>query len=165
MARIIILIAVAGIGLILWHKIKKTQGDERKKLIFWSIIGIVACILGILAVTGHLNVITAAIAALVALAPRAIQFLKYLPFISRLYKQHGQQPGQTGHNEQHSAPSKHKQTMSTEQAMDILGLKAGYTDEDVKQAHRRMMQKNHPDRGGSDYLAAQINSAKDVLLG
>ncbi|VAW54732.1 DnaJ domain protein [hydrothermal vent metagenome] len=161
MARLIILIAVAGIGLILWHKITKAPADERKKLIFWSIISIVVGILGILAVTGHLNVITAAIAALVALAPRAMQFLKYLPFISRLYKQQGQ----SGNNEQHSAPPQRKQAMSAEEAMDILGLKTGYTDENVKLAHRRMMQKNHPDRGGSDYLAAQINTAKDVLLG
>ena len=90
MARIIILLVVAGIGLILWYKIKKTQGDERKKLIMWSIFGIIASLLGILAVTGHLNVITAAIAALVALVPRGLQLLKYLPFISRLYKQQGQ---------------------------------------------------------------------------
>ncbi len=161
MARLIILIAVAGIGLILWHKITKTHGDERKKLIFWSIIGAVACILGILAVTGHLNIITAAIAALVALVPRAMQFLKYLPFISRLYKQQGQ----SGNNEQQTASPRHKKTMSEEEAMDVLGLKADYTEDDVKQAHRKMMQKNHPDRGGSDYLAAQINTAKDVLLG
>ena len=165
MARLIILIAVVGIGLILWHKITKTQGDERKKLIFWSIIGIVGCILGILAVTGHLNVITAAIAAMVALVPRAMQFLKYLPFVSRLYKQHGQPQGQAGPNKQHSAPPRSKQAMSTEEALDILGLKTDCTDEDIKTAHRRMMQKNHPDRGGSDYLAAQINTAKDVLLG
>jgi len=164
MARIIILIAVVGISLILWHKITRAQGDERKKLIFWSIFGIVVSILGILAVTGHLNVITAAIAALVALVPRALSLLKYLPFISRLYKQHGQQ-GQAGTNRQQSAPPQSKKPMTVEQAMDILGLKTGYTDEDVKQAHRRMMQKNHPDRGGSDYLAAQINTAKDVLLG
>ena len=161
MARLIILIAIAGIGLILWHKITKTHGDERKKLIFWSVFGVVACILGVLAITGHLNVITAAIAALVALAPRAMQFLKYLPSISRLYNQHGT----TGNNEQQSAPPRQKQAMSMEEAMDILGLKAGYSEDDVKQAHRRMMQKNHPDRGGSDYLAAQINKAKDILLG
>jgi len=49
--------------------------------------------------------------------------------------------------------------------MEILGLKPGYKGEDVIQAHRRMMQKVHPDRGGSDYLAAQINKAKDTLLG
>ena len=163
MARLIILIAVAGIALILWHKIKKTNGDERKKLIFWSFIGVVAAILGILAVTGHLNIITAAIAGLVALLPRAMQALKYLPFLSRLLGQHNQQNNQQA-NDGQQAPHG-KKPMSKDQAMDVLGLKPDYSTDDVKQAHRRMMLKNHPDRGGSDYLAAQINTAKDVLLG
>lgn len=164
MARIIILIAVIGIALILWHKISKTSGEERKKLIFWSIIGSVIAILGILAVTGHLNLITAAIAALIALIPRAMQFIKYLPFISKFYQQgrHNQQAGQQ--NTQQSPP-RGKKTMGTDEAMEVLGLKPGYTKEEVVKAHRRMMQKVHPDRGGSDYLAAQINQAKDTLLG
>ena len=55
--------------------------------------------------------------------------------------------------------------MSSEEAMEVLGLKPGYTKDDVVQAHRRMMQKVHPDRGGSDYLASQINKAKDTLIG
>ena len=162
MARLIILIAVAGIALILWHKISKTQGEQRKKMIMWSVIGSVLAILAILAVTGHLNIITAMIAGAVALLPRAMQLLKYLPFINRLYQQHGQQNAQ---NQQQTPPRNGKQAMSKEEAMEVLGLKPGYTQEDIKLAHRRMMQKVHPDRGGSDYLAAQINQAKDILLG
>jgi glucan phosphoethanolaminetransferase (alkaline phosphatase superfamily) len=162
MARLIILIAVAGIALILWHKISKAKGEQRKKMIMWSIISSVLVVLGLLAVTGHLNIITAMVAGAVALLPRAMQLLKYLPIVSRLFQQHGQQNAQ---NQQQSQPPPNgKQTMGTEQAMEVLGLKPGYSPEDVKQAHRRMMQKVHPDRGGSDYLAAQINQAKDVLL-
>ena len=164
MARLIILIAVAAIALILWHKIKQAKGEERKKMIFWSIIVSILAMLGILAITGHLNLITAAIAALVALLPRAMQMIKYLPLVSRLFKQQGQQ--QTQHNEQtQSPPPGGKQSMSREQALEVLGLKADHTKDDVIQAHRRMMQKLHPDRGGSDYLAAQINQAKETLLG
>ena len=169
MARLIILIAVAAIALILWHKITKAKGEERKKMIFWSIIVTVVAILGILAVTGHLNVITAAIAGLIALLPRAIQLLKYLPLFSRLFQQQGQQqgqqPGQQSNQNAQSPPPRGKQAMSKEEALEVLGLKPEYTKEEVIQAHRRMMQKLHPDRGGSDYLAAQINQAKDVLLG
>ncbi len=160
MARLIILIAVIGIALILWHKITRTKGDERKKMIFWSIIGSLGAILVILAVTGHLNIITAAIAGLVALLPRAMQFAKYLPFINRLYQQNNQQ-----HQQQAQTPPPGRQTMSLDEAREVLGLKPGHTKDDVIQAHRRMMQKVHPDRGGSDYLAAQINKAKDTLLG
>lgn len=162
MSRLIILIAIACIALILWHKIKSASGEQRKKLIFWSIIGSVAGILAILAATGHLNIITAMIAGAVAMLPRLMHFAKYIPFISRLYQQNKQSQGQDQHQ---TPPAAGKQKMTTDEAMEVLGLKPGYDKEEVKQAHRRMMQKVHPDRGGSDYLAAQINKAKDTLLG
>ena len=55
--------------------------------------------------------------------------------------------------------------MSAQQALRILGLEPDATREAILDAHRRLIQKLHPDRGGSSYLAAQINRAKDVLLG
>ena len=54
--------------------------------------------------------------------------------------------------------------MSGDEALAVLGLKPGATSEDIKNAHRRLMKDFHPDRGGSDYLAAKINQAKDILL-
>ncbi|HIL84802.1 MAG TPA: molecular chaperone DnaJ, partial [Pseudomonadales bacterium] len=54
--------------------------------------------------------------------------------------------------------------MSESQALDILGLKEDATKEDIIQAHRRMIQKVHPDRGGSTYLATKINAAKVLLI-
>jgi len=54
--------------------------------------------------------------------------------------------------------------MTVAEAHAILGLAPGATPEQIKEAHHRLMVKLHPDHGGSDYLATQINRARDILL-
>jgi hypothetical protein len=55
--------------------------------------------------------------------------------------------------------------MTREEAWQVLGLRPGASVADIRAAHRRLMRGAHPDTGGSDWLAARINQARDILLG
>ncbi len=55
-------------------------------------------------------------------------------------------------------------TLSYQEALEVLGLEGKPTKSEINKAYHKLMQSNHPDKGGSRYLAQQINSARDVLL-
>jgi hypothetical protein len=74
------------------------------------------------------------------------------------WREHAQADAATGGS---SSASSGK--MSEDEAYQILGLQRGASIDDVAQAHRRLMKRLHPDQGGSTYLAARINEAKEVL--
>jgi hypothetical protein len=55
--------------------------------------------------------------------------------------------------------------MTREEAYQVLGLQPGATSEAIAASHRNLMKRLHPDQGGSTYLAARVNEARDLLLG
>ena len=55
--------------------------------------------------------------------------------------------------------------MGRDEAYQVLGLKLDAGEAEIREAYQRLMKRVHPDRGGSAALAAQINEAKDRLLG
>ncbi len=54
--------------------------------------------------------------------------------------------------------------MNHDEALQVLGLKSGATEAEIKSAHKKLLKDFHPDAGGTDYLASKINMAKDILL-
>lgn len=54
--------------------------------------------------------------------------------------------------------------MSAAEALRILGIKAGATEQEIRAAYNRLMKRVHPDVGGSEYFSKQLNAARDVLL-
>ncbi len=70
--------------------------------------------------------------------------------------------GNTWQTQQQSAAD--SQDMTEKEALALLGLEPNPSRQEISKAHKRLMQKVHPDRGGNDYLAAKINQAKDLLM-
>lgn len=87
--------------------------------------------------------------------------LHYAPRLYRLWLELVSAKQSTSNRQ---GPSAVSGRMSKREAFEVLGLKQGATEQEIIAAHRKLIQKIHPDRGGSDYLASKINLAKKILL-
>ena len=117
--------------------------------------------LGLLAATGRLHWLAALGAALLPFLRRGFGLLRYVPYLGQLYAAYRRQRNGGG-AQGTGRPA--TGTMTRAQALGILGLAGNPSRQEIIDAHRRLMAKVHPDKGGSNYLAQQLNEAKQRLL-
>lgn len=148
--------------LIIWALKHARQLPPAQKRKFWLKTGLTLALAGIiaLALTGRIHWIGAAFAACIPLAGRGINLvMRIIPLWLARKKNTRQEEGQNSTQKSNNSAS-----MNESEAIEVLGLTQPYSKEDIVEAHRKLMQRVHPDRGGSDHLAAKVNQAKETLI-
>lgn len=151
--RFIILVVVL-VGIYYFLNYYKNQpAAKRKETLTRSILYFIAGLLILLVLTGRISWVFAVIGAA-------------LPWINRFATAHQiwRTFKQKSEPKTDSNKPKGKGGMTLEQAYKILAIDETASRKEVLAAHRKQMQNNHPDRGGSDFLAQQINLARDIIL-
>ena len=132
-----------------------------------------AVLLGLVLLRFGVNWLVVASGMVVALLRGLLPLLRFLPLLSSFRRgagmpgaeagpgsrPFGSRPGDAGS----AGSSARSQRMTRQEALQVFGLDDQATREDVQREYRRLMRKIHPDLGGSSYLAAKLNEAKDVL--
>jgi hypothetical protein len=150
-----------------YARLKRVPPEERRRLIYKFGAGALVLLLLLLAATGRLHWLYALIGALLPFVRGILGMaMQLLPLWLQRRAKNSQSDTQQTHA---SPPPPPASDMSVQEAINILGLSGDLnsgeiTAESVTKAHKRLIQKLHPDRGGNDYLAAKINQARDVLL-
>lgn len=142
-------------------KLKRVKPEQKKKLLWRCALWGGSIALLLMVATGRAHWLYAVVGAIFPMLKVMLGMgLQFFP----LWRQR-QKAQQEGNHSSGAAPS--SGAMSVREAMDTLGLKGTETEltrEQIITAHRKLMQKLHPDRGGNDFLAAKVNEAKEQLL-
>ncbi len=161
MPRIILLLLCCIIGFIIYRWISNQDQKNSRNSTIKIIITLVVSALLLLAATGKIHWVGAALASFIAALRFALPMLiKNLPLLARLFGQR-----KSSSDQQQNSSHATQTDMTKQEAMDVLGLKNQQLNEEaIIQAHRSLIQKVHPDRGGNAHLAQRVNLAKDCLL-
>ena len=166
---LLILLVVAAV--VAWSRRKQTDAGQKGRLGFpgWLAIAVGIGLAGLI-LLGRLPVHAAFLALILPAAKQAPRLIPLLPFlISQLRKAFARKEEKSRQHEegnpQGEGSRRHSGPMTEAEARELLGVGAAATRSEIVEAHRRLMQRVHPDRGGSDALAARVNEARDLLLG
>lgn len=151
-----ILYLIAGIFLLIILIIAQNyfkKIEPKKKKLFYIIIGVIFLIflfyrLGF----GLFSLIFGLIAGAFSFLLRIENLFSYYMLFKNMF------------NKKSNLKNKSTVNMDLEEARNILGVTENASKAEIKEAYKKMMKKNHPDHGGSKYLANKINQAKDLLL-
>ncbi|MGZ8189776.1 MAG: DnaJ domain-containing protein [Methylococcaceae bacterium] len=162
MIQLFLLVLLIVIAFLVLPALIKDASAVLAKILRISGIAVIAALLLYLTATGRLNWLFALVGLAIAFIFRLIPaLLHYAPQLHRLWTEFTAARQGPSHR-QNEAGAQGKMTI--EEAYQVLGLKAGASEQEIIAAHRKLIQKIHPDRGGSDYLASKINLAKKILL-
>lgn len=163
MGKILLFAVIVTLIIIGTARYKKMDQAQKRKALWYVGAGLFICVLILLVLKGAIPWIVAALGTLFLFVRNAYGLIsQILPYwLQRKNAQQNNQPPEQ--------PKPAPVAMETQEALDLLGLsgdisKGDITESMVQEAHRRLIQKLHPDRGGNDYLAAKINQARDLLL-